>query len=177
MVKASEKEGHIQFTRSGCEGWVDLPITMIEKAEHLGIQPCKDHAHPVMQLTLKESKDPLAQILMALLSQSGRTASPPLPPHAGPMGSSMGPPTSTMDWEYPGPRMGDPHPNPYSGVSTRMAGDISLPGMGGGLNAWGCWKTTCCKHWSTCCLAGPYSTRCWACCAVSEPCERCIWPY
>lgn len=69
MVKSSEKEGHISFTRSGCGTWIDLPNEMIERAEHVGNSTCKDHSHPVFNILLKTSDDPYSKILAALLAQ------------------------------------------------------------------------------------------------------------
>jgi hypothetical protein len=73
MVKTSEKQAHVQFAIAGCESWVDVPVSLIAQAEYLGKQPCKDHAHPWVRVSLKESKDPLAQLLNALLSQLSQT--------------------------------------------------------------------------------------------------------
>ncbi len=71
MIKATEKSGFISFTLSGCESWLDLPTDMIAKAVHLGDQRCgDDHSHPVVEITLKDQKDPTAQILLALLRQA-----------------------------------------------------------------------------------------------------------
>lgn len=69
MVKLSTKEGHISFTQAGCEIWVDLPTEMIENAEQIGKQTCKDHSHPIMRITLDEPKSSEGKILIALLSQ------------------------------------------------------------------------------------------------------------
>jgi hypothetical protein len=95
MVKKAEKIGHIAFTRAGCDTWVDIPVEMIEHAEHVGQQTCKDHTHPIMRLTLKTSDNPEQQILMALLAQvPAGTAMPP---------SMVGlPGTSTGFPGYPG---------------------------------------------------------------------------
>jgi hypothetical protein len=84
MVKASDQKKHISFTTSGCDDWVDVPTSMIEKAERIGSSRCKDHSHPVFKLTLKQPETPEAHILSALLAQraSGQHA-PPIP--AGPM--------------------------------------------------------------------------------------------
>ena len=91
MVKASDEKGHVSFTASGCDDWIDIPTKMIEQAERVGSSKCKDHSHPVFKLTLKESKSADAQILSALLAQrsSGGLAGPipggPMqaPPSAG----------------------------------------------------------------------------------------------
>ncbi len=70
MVKQSEKEGYISFTQSGCDTWVDLPSTMIEQAEFIENRTCKDHSHPIMKITLKQSGSPEYNVLLALLGQS-----------------------------------------------------------------------------------------------------------
>lgn len=70
MVKPSEESGHVSFTQSGCDTWVDLPTDMIESADHLGQRPCRDHSHPIMRITLKEPKDAQGRILAALLTQA-----------------------------------------------------------------------------------------------------------
>lgn len=70
MVKSSENSGYICFTISGCDNWIELPIDMIEQAEQTGTNTCKHQSHPVMKITLKEPRNPEAQILLALLSQS-----------------------------------------------------------------------------------------------------------
>lgn len=70
MVKQSEKSGHVRFSQSGCDSWVDLPTDMIEHADHVGQRPCRDHSHPVMRITVKEPKDSTGKVLRALLSQS-----------------------------------------------------------------------------------------------------------
>ena len=88
MVKSSEKKGQVCFTRSGCTNWVDLPIGMIEEAEKIGKNTCKDHSHPVMRITFKKPENPESQIFLALLSNTtphddsnfGGSNSPPPPP-------------------------------------------------------------------------------------------------
>jgi hypothetical protein len=70
MVKPSEKGRHVSFTRSGCDSWVDLSTDMIEQAELLDTNACKDHSHPVMRITLKEAEYPEGRVLAALLAQS-----------------------------------------------------------------------------------------------------------
>jgi len=75
MVKTSENPGHISFTRTGCDTWVDLPVAMIEEAENIGQHACKGHTHPLMRITLIEAKNPQERVLTALLAQS--TIAPP----------------------------------------------------------------------------------------------------
>lgn len=69
MVKSSKKSGQVSFTLSGCDSWVDIPCEMIESAEHLGIQGCANHSHPLMRITLKQSGTPEGNLLYSLLSQ------------------------------------------------------------------------------------------------------------
>jgi len=54
MVKQSDKEGYIAFTRSGCDEWVEIPVNMIQKADLLGHRRCEDHNHPLMQINIQE---------------------------------------------------------------------------------------------------------------------------
>ncbi len=186
MVKASELGGHIGFTRSGCQNWVDLPVEMIESAEHVGQNACKDHSHPVMKLTLKESKDPAAQILLALLAQSATAPVGPMPSQGGPGSFPQGYP-GQGGGGYVSPYMsgrpdggGMPSPmnsNPQS--FARLAGGLGQFPGGGRLNAWGCWSSCCASH----CAAGHYEAGpigwVWVCDwrVCDEPCERCIWPW
>lgn len=69
MVKLSNKEGYICFTQSGCDSWVDIPVSIIEEAELIGRRACQGHFHAIMKITLKELKSPEGQILSALLAQ------------------------------------------------------------------------------------------------------------
>ena len=73
MVKASEKQNNISFAPAGCETWTDVPSAMIEEAEHLGHQSCKDHSHPLFRLSLQEPKDPTAKVLMGLLASASQS--------------------------------------------------------------------------------------------------------
>jgi hypothetical protein len=188
MVKASEKGGYIRFTRAGCENWVDLPVDLIECAELLGHQACKDHSHPLMKITLKEPKDPAAQILAALLAQPPTGGGGPMPAQGGPGYGSQGYPTNPMGGGYGGPHMtirrggggagGAGYPTARS--SARLGGGFGFPGGGGGgLNAWGCWSSCCGSH----CAAGHYEEgpigTVWVCdwWVCDDPCERCIWPW
>lgn len=70
MVKKSDKEGYVSFTQSGCGTWVDLPSTMIERAEFIENRTCKDHSHPVMKVVLKHSDNPEYEILLSLLQMT-----------------------------------------------------------------------------------------------------------
>jgi hypothetical protein len=68
MVKESDDQSSIAFTPSGCETWVDIPVSMIERAEHAGHRRCDDHSHPVFRITLKEAKSDQAKVFSALLA-------------------------------------------------------------------------------------------------------------
>ncbi len=69
MVKSGTEDGFISFTQTDCGSWIDIPTQMIEEAELVGRQSCKDHTHPIMSITLKEPKNPEARVLYALLAQ------------------------------------------------------------------------------------------------------------
>jgi hypothetical protein len=82
MVKRSDQPGCLSFTPAGCDTWVDMPTSMIEKAVHLGERRCKDHSHAVVRITVKQPADAegqlLAKLLMALSPRSA--ADGPLQP-------------------------------------------------------------------------------------------------
>lgn len=61
MVKASDQAKHVAFALGSCDTWVDLPVDMIESAERLGSEPCKDHVHLYFKVTLKAPKDDSAK--------------------------------------------------------------------------------------------------------------------
>lgn len=72
----------------------------------------------------------------------------------------------------------------FSPVAPELATILAFPGgigptfPGGGLSAWGCWKSTCCAEWGRCCLPRyPSGFNCWTCCRRTEECTRCIWPW
>jgi hypothetical protein len=73
MVKASEERGQISFSLTDCESWVDLPTDLIQSAVQVGKSACRDHSHPVFRLSLKESDDPAARVLAALMASSARS--------------------------------------------------------------------------------------------------------
>jgi hypothetical protein len=60
-------DGGIKFTTDpGCGRWVEVPTRMIDKLEFLQTVRCRDHAHPLVRLTLKEPKSPDAKVFAAL---------------------------------------------------------------------------------------------------------------
>lgn len=82
MVKKSDQPGCIAFTPAGCDAWIDIPTSMIEKAIHIGERRCKDHSHVVVQITLKQPKDAEAQLLAKLLMASAPRAAVESPLHS-----------------------------------------------------------------------------------------------
>jgi hypothetical protein len=172
MVKASENSGSVEFTNSGCGGWMTLPTDMIDQAEHLGYGTCKDHSHPVFRLTLKTPKDPQARILAELLTKARQQV------QTIEMSQMLGgmPAGGAAGAQYP---PGQPGQLPMSGGSQSLRIGGGGVGMGGGgvLGAWGCWDSTCTE-----CLLYEYvcnGTACWSICKIwiEKPCERCIWPW
>jgi hypothetical protein len=81
MMKISDKDGCLSFTRIGCDNWLDIPFTLIDKVEQLGWVACKDHAHPRVRIRLKSSEDvhqaPLLAMARHLLTSGQRAAPPP----------------------------------------------------------------------------------------------------
>lgn len=206
MVKPSEKEGHVSFSRSGCETWIDLPIEIIAQAQLLGQARCRDHVHPLFDITLKETQDPAARILAAVLAQSslspshgrggrqgqgqgGACSRGPMPPGMGaepPMGASdpSGSPFDpALQRSRPPGASGTPGTPDSSGQpqTSALIGGGGFDIGGGGLYAWGCWDS-CCEsrcaagHWVRNYALGRWQ---WVCdwWICVDPCEKCIWPW
>lgn len=166
MAKPSEKDGHIAFTRSGCDAWIDLPTELIEQAEHVGNQTCKDHMHPVVRITLKDSESPEGLLLASLLAQEATGTSAVAIP-GSPRGQAVPGFANPPRGRRGGPGMAPP--NPTFRPSSRLGGGGIGP-EGGGLNDW-CWTGSCCVagHYE----AGPAGWY-WVC-DLYEDCEWCIW--
>ncbi len=86
MVKPSEQDAHVAFARGGCDSWIDVPTTIIERAEHIGTRPCEDHSHPVLRITLKETNDPQAKLLGAMVGTGRSPVGTTLPMRRSPRG-------------------------------------------------------------------------------------------
>lgn len=174
MVKQAQTPGYISFTGGGCDHWIDIPVDLIERADRMGSRPCKDHAHPVFRLTLKEPKDPQARIYASLLAQQ---------PGAGGMSPMPAPQGGGVPFaQAPGGFQAAPGaeaPNLPPGMGAGQTARLSTGGLGGsgGLGAWGCWESTCttCTLWEYVCNG----TACWWICKLwyERPCTRCIWPW
>ena len=191
MVKSSENEGHISFTRAGCDSWIEVPIALIEQAEHLGQNRCKDHTHPVFKITLKQPKDPEALIFSALLAQR-----PPMPLKPA---SMPNPTTPQSPFQTPTSVRGGgeirranfgfgPAGRRSAGHPIRIPQKFARIGLGGGfgniwgnglLNEWGCWDSECCDCVEWECIYDGVHDDCVDYCVNYEcsPCERCIWPW
>jgi len=89
MVKKSEgKERTIEFAPGGnCSSWVTVPVELIEDVEVLKTVPCRDHAHPLVQLKLKTQNTPEGKVLSSILQamQSSRGGTQAMPPSPGGM--------------------------------------------------------------------------------------------
>jgi hypothetical protein len=193
MVKSSEREGYISFSRAGCEDWVDLPTYMIEEAKKVGQNRCKDHAHPVFEIALKETKNPEGQVLLSLLAQSASSpyrsdqVGPTLAMSApeprmtrGPAGQTLNRPmqrAATRGWRGSGSRGGKPQ---ASAEEINWGGGGW--GAGGGDNLWNyCWDDCCHAY----CAAGHYEDNYgggflqWVCdwWVCDDPCQKCLFPW
>lgn len=164
MVKASEKKGNVCFTRSGCDNWVDLPIDMIEEAEQIGKNICKDHSHPVMRITLKEPKNQEAKIFAALSSNSTPLRIDPSLSKTEP--SFMAPqPYRVQQGEEP---RYFPTPPSETSMRSRRFGSIGRGfGFGGGGNFFDPSFPCCCSYTGTVCSGG----YCWP--ATYQVCISC----
>jgi hypothetical protein len=61
-----------------CSNWIDVPVNMIDKVDHLGNQPCNQREYPHVRLHLKPTTDE-GRVLANLL-QRGAEAGPMTPP-------------------------------------------------------------------------------------------------
>lgn len=62
-VKTGERPGSLQFTTTGCETWLDLPIEAVESFAHIKHVPCKEHQHPPLVIVrFKRADDLLGDI-------------------------------------------------------------------------------------------------------------------
>jgi hypothetical protein len=61
----------------GCEDWLQVPVAMIDKIQHLGDSRCKDHVHPMVKLSLKlsEKEKAVAKLFVKLSAQANHTRS------------------------------------------------------------------------------------------------------
>lgn len=79
MMKISDKDGYLSFTRSGCDSWADIPFILIDKVEQLGWITCKDHAHPRVRIHLKRSEDVYQAPLLAIIRHLLTSGQKPVP--------------------------------------------------------------------------------------------------
>jgi hypothetical protein len=185
MVKSSEKEGYIAFTRSGCEHWVDIPTSMIEDAEQIGRSRCKDHFHPLFKITLKLPQTPEATVLASLLgpavaaAETYPQAATPMPFQSNTLRSGTGFDGRSQPSQYP---TGGWSPGvPQSVQMQRLSGGGGGFGPSGGLNLWNpCWDSECCDEcilWGRCWPTG--DGRCIPECLIYRctPCQRCLFPW
>lgn len=163
MVKPSEKSGHVSFSQAGCDTWVDLPTDMIERADHVGKRPCRDHSHPLMRITLNEPEDPEAKTLLSLLAQAA---------------------TSPSEAQHVDELETDPTPTPETGVSFRSFGQNAPPQpwlneggdmFDGGLGLKICtpWIKGDCIRWAD--YYDHWSRRWRRTCVAREPSHRYCW--
>lgn len=50
-----------------CQGWVDIPISLIEHISFLGNSTCQDHSHPIVEITFKDSASDESRVFTKLL--------------------------------------------------------------------------------------------------------------
>jgi hypothetical protein len=81
MVKPAEDDQHLIFALGfNCANWFALPVEMIENIQWLGSVPCKDHAHPFVNITIKEPEDERTKVFanLAKSMQTTRVRSEPM---------------------------------------------------------------------------------------------------
>ena len=75
FVKSAEDDEHISFSPgTTCRTWISIPASIIGDVEVLGTRTCKDHEHPLVNITLLTPDDPVAAALYHLLEASTSTS-------------------------------------------------------------------------------------------------------
>lgn len=68
MVKTQEDDSdHLLFSQT-CGDWVSIPVSVIQKIEHLSSAPCKDHSHPVVGIFFEEPRSDEGKVFSQLLN-------------------------------------------------------------------------------------------------------------
>jgi hypothetical protein len=155
MVKTSNRAKHVAVALGNCDTWVDLPIDMIESAERLGSQSCKDHVHPYFKVTLKAPKDDSAKVLASMLATIQVAASSAMVSAA--MGASAMARTGSLDVGPAGRLPGSPQEGPFTAAQARGGG----PGYPSPTGSW------CCTHFYRCATVFGHD---YFCCDAWEPC-------
>ncbi|WP_406694206.1 hypothetical protein V5E97_24375 [Singulisphaera sp. Ch08] len=72
-MQAEEAPEAIRFSVGGsCSTWIRIPANQIEKVEHISDVQCKDHQHPLVQITFREPAelDSAARVYYELIRQT-----------------------------------------------------------------------------------------------------------
>jgi len=90
MVKVGEDENHLLFANGTyCSNWTAIPINIIESIDFIELVPCKDHAHPLVYLTIKEPTSEEAKMFASMARSNRPTGSfSPTGPFSMPMGEN-----------------------------------------------------------------------------------------
>ncbi|MFD0381556.1 hypothetical protein ACFQ2B_01210 [Streptomyces stramineus] len=141
MAKTAEEANAIRFALgTACKDWVTVPVSLIDRVEPLRHVPCDDHAHPFVQLVLKDTGTPECAVLTSLLRAAQQQTSPceHSPQHRrepGPAQQPVSIHTSPPAQRGPGRAAG---PQGAAGVPAQPAcrdGDTSCHADG---TCWGC---------------------------------------
>lgn len=70
LVKASSSnEREIDFSANlSCTSWVAIPVEIVESITQLQMVTCKDHKHPLVNLTLKTGTSPETRALVGIVA-------------------------------------------------------------------------------------------------------------
>lgn len=76
MAKESEDSDDVlMFSPSrSCEAWIEISVSKVENVTVLGRTTCKDHDHPIVELSLKTDNSVEGQLLRQLLAFYKSTA-------------------------------------------------------------------------------------------------------
>ncbi|MGI8981012.1 MAG: hypothetical protein ACR2FY_17425 [Pirellulaceae bacterium] len=146
LAKKSESEspGILTFDfspGSNCKHWIPIPASLVEKIDHLGKVPCKDHQHDFVCVHFANPKTDEGKALSEMLKQLVGLGESWNPPAAGPPSSvrlaaaeSMpmasawhAPNIATASWPpHPPNWPWDPHATAKSRITVSNRGDVSV---------------------------------------------------
>lgn len=190
MVRPGTTEGMVEMSATGCEGWVEVPSSVVAEARELGTETCPDGAHRVFEIDLSPGGDDTAQGLARLVGAMA-SVGPPVGDQPAASNSNIANAGSLPGGGLPGPLVGQlmalgagdvmasPSGGPQSSALMQRPDAFGADNFvgGGTVAAWGCWDSTCtrCLRYRRVCNG----TACWSVCVTwsESACERCIWPW
>lgn len=76
MAKQGATAKTISLSFLNCENWVEFPLSIIKEVRFLRNVPCKDHSHPLVEVSFAKAASDEGQALYSLLERLGGSFSP-----------------------------------------------------------------------------------------------------